>query len=349
MSGGPCASPSVSSIDESMDQLLIEAGMSGEEQRARVRSLISLAADMADDDGRVAMDTFVGTCTRGLKRQREGSVVDLTGSPATDSRWELAIGVMRANIRLPKYPVMMMDQTYLGLEAIMNAWIQHGGAESDRSDMPFRLVPGGPQLMISQEESKVRRDTRILREIDPSVDMGTFFRLHYRRGGDDTWQLYPLLVHLAFAKLVCVYLRMDADFGQRGVVMRNISVRGLSVQCEFSHMVVGEGMQSRRMRHVRLTMTRHVEGVDHMVACGFARLTFENHIVMRRLFADFIFPTVQIPDKQPDPEQQDCPICLEPVPLDVEFSGCGHRIHDGCLVAMDNRVCYLCRTPFFIP
>ena len=79
---------------------------------------------------------------------------------------------------------------------------------------------------------------------------------------------------------------------------------------------------------------------------GEARLTFVDHIMAKRIFKRFLFPAVQAHDKAIILEE--CPICMQMVLLGVEFSGCGHHTHGGCLATWHQKTCPWCREPYSI-
>ena len=343
MSGGSdCgASSDASALDDRVNELMVGVGMQSDDMRIRVRSLISLAVDMADPETRVAFGEFVGSCTRQTKRRREA--IDLTLSPAAggadDQRSETAIAMLRG--RVPKFPIIMVDGSIAGMEEIMTAWTAAADV-NERFDTPFKLTRGGPLLTITRETSKLQRHSAVLREVDPAADVFTFFRLHYRRAGDapEVWQLYPFSVHIAFAKLVAWYIKQEELHRQMPRFVRNLVVGDLGLECIFTH--------QNGARRLAFSMTRPSPTPDRMLISGWARLTFKDHAMGRRIFAEYEFPVVQILDKQEEGPAE-CPICMETVDLDLEFSGCGHRIHDGCMAALHPKVCYLCRTKFVVP
>jgi len=333
------------SIDQRVDALLTAVGIRDEERRMRVRSILSAAIGLADDDGRNALSEFVGSCSRRVKRRR-GEVVDLTSSPSpTDHRWDTALSLLRANFRVPAYPVLMTDQSYFGLEEIMNAWLRHNDV-SERFEDPFRMVAGGPLHTISQDFGQVDRNASVLQALG-DIDSGLFFELHVRSNNDSVtaWRSLGALMHLAFAKVVVNYMKRDTDnFLVAGVYVKNLLFAGHGIQVSISH----RQHRGERKRVIALQMVRRVGALPgEIVVAGSARLTFKNYVVGRRVLPNFIFPTVPVHERPQ--EESDCPICLTPVTLDVMFSGCGHRIHDACLAAMHIQVCYLCRAPFFVP
>lgn len=341
MSGG-CASSATdaSAIDKCVADLIVGVGMQSEDMSVRVRSLISLAVDMADPETRVAFGEFVGSCARQTKRRREE--IDLTLSPEAESsrdrRHETAVAILRG--RIPKFPIVMVDGSVAGLEEIMTVWMADD-AVTARVDTPFRMTRETAMVTIEMKTSRIQRHLAFLREVDSAIDVSTFFRLHYRRHHDpqEAWHLYPYSVHIAFAKLVSWYIKQEAMNGPMVRFDRNIVAQDIGLQCIFTH--------NLGTRRIAFNMTRPSPTPDNMNVYGWARLTFKDHAMGRRLFSGVRFPPVQVMDKpQEDPE---CPICMETIALDLEFSGCGHRIHDGCMAALRPTVCYLCRTPFFIP
>jgi hypothetical protein len=331
-----------------MDQLLQSVGIRDIEQRTRICSLMSAAADMADDDTRAALSEFVGACTRRTKRRRDE--VDLTGSPALSSvsaarsddseRHRTTVMFIRRHVLVPKYPIIMTDGALLATEDVMRAWIaKHSEGQLDRFEAPFAMKPGESHITILNDANRVQQMVALLRGIDPAVDTNTFFELHTCEFGSETWRRCPLFMHLSFAAVVCHYIARDTSARVRNGYSRKIWVQSIGLMCEFSH--------RDNKRRVTVSMIREDGSADRYTVVGQARLTFKDHAIMRRVFTDFEFPTVQIPDKAPVPSE--CPVCMESVLMDVEFSGCGHALHDGCIAGLRSRICHLCRAPFFIP
>ena len=226
--------------------------------------------------------------------------------------------------------MMMKDGSSLPLETVMRAWRYVEGNDGLRFDRPFRLAPNGRLLEPCRDEWRLTSFYTSCRE--RGYDMFPFFRVMHKKPDSEQWILCSLTTHYAIASFISHFDKPDA--ARRATIMIKLGDTILVVQ--FACLRNG-------VRTITLEMIANSPPHPHVAE---ARIMFVDFVAFRRLGMKYLFPTVSV---KPRDEPESCPICLETVPLDVEFSGCGHRLHDACLARLDPLVCCMCRTPFFVP
>ena len=223
--------------------------------------------------------------------------------------------------------MLMADGTSVPLNAVMKAWRCIENNSGHHFDRPFRLQPGGELVQPCRDPLQLSMFYRSNRA--RGADMFPFFRVMYKMDNSDKWVLASLTVHFILAALMSHYDRPETP--SRAVVVASLDVGAVAIQFK------------RRADSSRVIAFEMVARTDPRLHLGNARIQFLDHAILRSLDMNYVFPTIDV-----SPREEPCPICMQNVPLNVEFSGCGHRIHDECLTKMNPQVCYMCRTPFYI-